>query len=165
MSEIRVSTRSVRALEDTDRMPPALRRCVHEFGYAIVQSCLQAGVRDPNKLRQLVYQIWDGARQPMQKTVGNDIPRTVAKLDWILSQAGAEISAATLVGFLQQHNWVVLPNFATAAMIEASLAEVSGGNVLCTKREKHQRRLNAALRAGMKDLYPHLFSTEKVRAA
>ena len=152
----------VRQIEAVDRMPPNLRQCAHEYGYAIVEACLQAGVRDPRKIRNLVREIWAGARQPGQKTSGNR-NATMDHLDWILLQAGAEISAAKLVRFLHDFNWTISPLYPNVAMINASLAEVSGYNERMTKTEKHRRRLAAALKAGSKSLWPHLYTNEQLQ--
>jgi hypothetical protein len=151
--------RSIRALDETDQMPAALRECVHEFGYAIVHACVQRGVVEPRHIRSLVREIWDGARQPAQRNrIGRKYSPVLDSLDWILIQAGAGISATTLVRVLWDKGMVIVPNEPGHVMIEASLATVTGGNVICTKPEKHRRRLRAALRAQAQRLWPQLFS-------
>jgi hypothetical protein len=152
----------LRQIEAVDRMPPNLRQCAHEYGYAIVEACMQAGVRDPRKIRNLVREIWAGARQPKQKTSGNR-NATMDHLDWVLIQAGAEISAARLVRFLHDFNWAIVPLFPNRAMLSASMAEVSGFDERMTKTEKHTRRLTAALRAGSMSLWPHLYTNEQLK--
>lgn len=154
----------LRQLETVDRMPAHLRQCVHEYGYAVVEACLQAGVRDPRKIRNLVREIWAGARQPQQKTSGNR-SATMDHLDWVLIQASAEISAARLVRFLHDFNWTIVPLFPNKAMIKASLAEVNTFDERITKTDKHSRRLAAALRAGSMSLWPHLYTNEQLMAA
>jgi len=146
----RIRERTERSFEDIEAMPPALRQCVHEYGYAIVQACLQCGVTNPNNIHQLVREIWDGARQPKQRR-----PRG-GSLDWILIQAGAEISAATLVRVLAQNNLHIVPADPTTAMVEASKAEVSDFCERVTKTEKHRRRLRAAIKVGGKHLWPEI---------
>lgn len=123
-------------------MSPALRQCVHEYGYAIVKACLCAGVSKPERIRQLVKEIWEGARQPQQRR------KVGGSLDWLLVQVGAQITTAALVRVLKDNGLVVVPIEATRKMIDASLAECSQFKDRVTKEEKHRRRLRAALWAG-----------------
>ncbi len=146
----KISEKTVRSFERVDNLSPALRECVHEFGEATVQACLLAGVRDPRRVRQLIREIWEGARQPMQRR-----PRLGA-LDWILIQAGAQISAKTLVRILRENHYYVVPIDPTTPMVEASMAEVSNFDLRMTKREKHARRLRAAIKAGVQHIWPDL---------
>jgi hypothetical protein len=154
-----ISQKVFRANERVDAMPKELRTCVHEFGYAIVNACVEAGVTSPGRIRQLVHEIQEGGRQPMQRMGGNTV---VQQLDWLLMQAGSHNNAMRLIRFLHSHSWTLAPLQPSVSMIEASLAEVSGGNVLCTKRDKHARRLKAALTAASKSLFPHLYSTKEL---
>jgi len=124
-----------------DEMSPHLRQCVHEFGLPIVRACVMAGVDDPRMIRMLVKEIWNGARQLGQKSGARNT------LDWLLAQAGAGISSKTLHRVLEDNHLVISSTEPTKAMLQASLAAVSGGNVICTKEEKHRRRLRAALNA------------------
>lgn len=135
----------VKSLEDTDRLPPQVRECVHEFGLPIVTVCLKHGINSPAKIRELVREIWAGARQTGQR---ND---TRGTLDWLLMQAGAAISARTLYRTLADNNLAVVSTELTKRMLAASIAEVSGHNILCTKEEKHRRRFRAAIRAAIKE--------------
>lgn len=146
---------SIRALAVTDNMPAALRECVHEYGYAIVQACLDAKVTEPRRIHQLVREIWAGARQPAQRR------EPLGTLDWILVQARAEINAAGLMRVLAHDHYAILPLCPCAPMIDASVAEVSGFNIRCTKREKHRRRLEAALKAGAAYLRPELLDERR----
>ena len=77
-----VSKKTVLSFERVDNLTPALRACVHEFSESTVNACLSAGVRDPNRIRQLIKDIWEGARQPTQRR------QTLGTLDWVLIQAG-----------------------------------------------------------------------------
>jgi len=119
-------------------MSSGLRECVHEFGLPIVTACLQFGVRNPAHIRQLVREVWAGARQHGQRS------GVVGTLDWLLIQAGVPISGAGLRRLIG-NSMVIVPIDPTRAMIDASLSEVSGFNVRVTKEEKHRRRLKAAL--------------------
>lgn len=131
-----------KSFDHTDAMSPAMRQCVHEYGYAVVNACLVAGIRTHGQIHQLVREVWEGARQPRQRR-----PRG-GTLDWLLLQAGAQISAAELSRVLKNNNLAIVPLEPTRQMLAASIAEVSGFNVQCTKTEKHRRRLTAALKAG-----------------
>lgn len=130
----------------TDGMPPKLKQCVHEYGFAIVKACLQAGVSKPEHIHQLVREIWDGARQPRQSR------RRGGQIDWILIQANAEITAAELSRVLFNNGLGIVPLAPTRAMLDASMAEVANFDVRCTKLEKHRRRLMAAVAVGSKYL-------------
>jgi len=130
----------INSFDAVDNMSPELRQCVHEYGYAIVQACLLAGVRAPHRIHQLVKEIWNGARQPTQKRKKGNT------LDWLLLQAECPLNADTLRRVLHSEGYLIVPREPTRAMINASLKEVSGFIVRCTKEEKHRRRLAAALR-------------------
>lgn len=130
-------------LDRIDAMPAGLRECVHEFGFAIVNALVTNGVTKPSAIRQIVATIWAGARQECQRT---DARNTI---DWLLSQSGTGVSSKTLYRLLAQNNMAIVTVEPTRAMLNASLAEVSGHTVKCTKEEKHRRRLRAALRAAM----------------
>lgn len=140
-----LSAKSIEALNTLDRMPPALRECVHEFGMPIVNICLSFGIKKPAHIRELVKEIWGGARQVGQTGGARNT------LDWILSRADGVISSKTLNRILAQHNMVIIPVEPTRAMLDASMAEVSGFNVRCTREEKHRRRLHAAAQAAMNE--------------
>jgi len=148
-------------------MPPALRLCVHEFGYTVVNACLMAGVKEPRRIRQLVHEIWNGARQGRQRrrSVSPDGERKAnqvsAHLDWLLIQSGSEITAETLVRVLWQSDLVIVPREPHGVMVEASMAEISNFNEVVTKHEKHRRRLRVGLDAAARRLWPHLFRDEK----
>lgn len=141
-----VGAARMKQLTRVDDMAPDLRECVHEFGLAIVAACLAAGVSRPRTIRQLVKEVWAGARQSSQTSDAR------GTLDWLLIQAGAQISAKTLYRVLAENNLVIVSAEPTRPMLNASLAEVSGFTVRCTKEEKHRRRLRAALRAAMTDM-------------
>lgn len=147
MTAIQNNTEKVeRSFAVTDNMPPGLRQCVHEYGFAIVTACLDAGIRNPATIHQLVREIWEGARQPRQRrSRGNTI-------DWLLIQAKAEITAAELSRVLLNNSLAIVPLDPTRAMIDASMVEVSGFDVRCTKSEKHRRRLAAAIKEGSRHL-------------
>jgi hypothetical protein len=138
-----ISDRRFKSLDRMDAMPAELRDCVHEFGLVIVEVLVKHGVRSPKAIREIVKEIWLGPRQEGQK---ND---AATAIDWLLCQSGNMISAKTFYRMLAENNMTIVKVEPTRAMIEASLAEVSGHNIRCTKQEKHTRRLRAALRAAM----------------
>jgi len=149
----------LRALDEVDGMPSELRECVHEFGLPIVRCCLKFGVRNPVYIRELVREIWDGARE-----VGPQNNGVRGTLDWLIVQANG-LSAATLQRVLADHNMTIAPLFPTREMLNASMAEVSGFNVKCTREEKHRRRLVAALAAASKSaLEPKRARRQALRA-
>lgn len=139
-----LSAKRYAALDRMDEMPRELRECVHEFGFGIVQMLLDNGVRNPAAIRQIVTAIWGGARQECQRVGARNT------IDWLLSQSGTGVSAKTFYRLLAANNMAIVASEPTRAMLNASLAEVSGYNIKCTKEEKHRRRLRAALRAAMK---------------
>lgn len=124
-----------------DALSRELRECVHEYGYPIVHACLNAGVISPTAIRMLVREIWAGARQQGQQSGARNT------LDWLLIQAGACISSKTINRVLNENNLAIVPCSPTRAMLDASMKEVSGHNIRCTREEKHRRRLIAAIRA------------------
>ena len=157
-----LSKSTLRALDITDNMPPRLRECVHEFGTAIVDACVRMGVTEPRHIRFLVHEIWQGARQPAQRTnIGrNKTERSspvLAHLDWLLVQSGSNVNAATLLRVLLQGGMVILPYNPGSVMVDASMEEVSAFEPRLSKPEKHRRRLKAAVVAQAKRLWPHLF--------
>lgn len=143
LESVSISDRRLNSMAVADSLPAELRACVHEFGLGIVDACRQAGVTNPRRIRVLVREIWAGARQPGQRST------TLGTLDWLLIQAGAEITAERLIWLLGENNMIVCPVEPSREMLDASLATVSGHTVLCTKEEKHRRRLRAALRAAL----------------
>jgi hypothetical protein len=144
------SARSLRALQRTDDLPPELRACVHQFGYAIVQACLDSGVTDAPRIEQLVYEVWQGARQPQQRT-GTARDGFVRFLDWVLIQAEANITADRLLWVLDRKGLALVPREPSEAMVEASIAAIADMGLL-TKRHKHRVRLRAAIEAAPQHL-------------
>lgn len=136
-----IGKKVLKAFDEMEGFSPDLKACVHEFGLPIVRACLHAGVRDPSRIRTLVAAIWCGARN-----VGQKQTHPVDVLDWLLPQQEGPLSTKTLVRLIHMNGYVMAPRVANGAMIEASLRALDGVG-LVTKREKHHRRLIAALRA------------------
>lgn len=147
-----VSKRSIREFDEMGRLSPGLRECVHEFGFAIVNSCRQVGINEPRHIRMLVREIWDGARQPMQR---NGAVGMVNRLDWLLVQGSAGVSASQLLRYLFDHGFIVVPREPTPPMVDASMDAVNHMGVV-SKRQKHHNRLRAAHKAAVKHLWPNL---------
>lgn len=141
-----LSEKRERALMRTDGMSSGLRACVHEFGYPIVYTCLEMGVSDPNRIRQLVFVIWSGARSIGQKSDPGQM------MQWLDQQAEGDVPPATTRALCLHSSWLFIPSGATRRMVEASMAEVSGFNERVTKWEKHSRRLNAALTVARQEM-------------
>jgi len=139
-SNLNKTKKIAHSFDEMEHMSADLKECVHEFGYAIVDACRTVGIEQPRHIRHLVHVIWDGARQPLQR-------RPLSTLDWLLLQAGAEISGARLIGYLAAHGFLVVPREPNIKMVEASMDAVHHmGRV--TKTEKHRNRLRAALKVG-----------------
>jgi hypothetical protein len=134
-----IPQRRLNALDQVDKMPAGLRECVHEFGLPIVTVLTKFGIRDARHIREIVKEIWAGPRQDGQ---GNHVLNTI---DVLLSRG--PVSALALRRLLVENSHVIVTMEPTRAMLDASMAEVSGHNVVCTREEKHRRRLRAALRA------------------
>lgn len=135
-----MSSKRLEHLASVDAMPHALRECVHEFGLPIVRSLMKFGITEPRYIREVVREVWLGPRQHGQKS------GAMATLDVLLARG--PVSSKMLLRFLADNNLAVVGISPTRAMLDASMAEVSGGNVRCTREEKHRRRLEAAIRAG-----------------
>jgi hypothetical protein len=135
-----------KALEETDRMPAHLRECVHEYGLPIVSVLMKHGITRASAIREIVREIWAGARQTSQRRAPS------STLDWYFVQAGVDMNTSTLLRLLSDQSLIIVPKNATVQMVEASMDTVSGHNLVITKRQKHKLRLDAALDAGSKHL-------------
>lgn len=154
-----LSVKTRRALSETDVMTPGLRQCVHEFGFAIVTACVESGVTEPAKIRHLVFEIWQGARHGQQKSNGQPGAKPLNFLDWVLTQAGAQINAARLLRVLWQQGFVIVPREPSPIMDTASMDAIKTLGLL-TKQKKHHVRLRAAIMAATKHLWPHLLDKD-----
>lgn len=153
MSHTGATVRSLRDLELTDAMSSDLRRCVHEYGFEIVRACLHVGVEKPHQIRNLVREIWRGARQPFQRKHESGNSSAMNQLDWILMQSGSQVGAAGLVRFLYQMGFVVVPLEPTPQMVEASI-DITDTLGKVTKFQKHKRRLRAAHQKALQVFWP-----------
>lgn len=142
-----LSLKTINSLNRVDQMPVALRECVHEFGLPIVEVLTKFGIKNPAHIREIVLQIWQGPRGG----AGRQGASALDTVDWVLARSVGEVSVKGLLRTLHDGNLCIAPRDPTVAMIEASMNEVSGYNVVCTKREKHKRRLAAALRVAMEE--------------
>lgn len=138
-----MSRKRLDALEETDNLSPDLRRCVHDFGLPIITVLKKFGITDPRHIREIVREVWAGPRQDGQSG------GTMGSVDFALSRGGTSVSM--LRRMLAENNMVIVSCEPTRAMLDASMAEVSGHNIKCTREEKHRRRLRAALRAAIRN--------------
>lgn len=150
-----VMRRRDESLRQTDMMPGPLRECVHEFGFAIVDQCRMFGIKEPARIRQLVRTVWDGARSPVDRPHSTGGSHTLGHLDWLLIQAGAQLTAPQLIRLLWDHGMAVIPKEPSELMVQASIDE-TGKMGLVSKKDKHRLRLRAAIRAAAVKLYPVL---------
>lgn len=139
-----MSGRRFKQLEEVDEWSPGMRQCVHEYGYPIVRMFMNAGVYSPRHIHMLVNEIWRGARQEGQRGGALDAA------DSLLSRG--VLNTKTLVRFLGESDLVIATVNPTKSMVAASMAEVSGFNVRCTREEKHRLRLTAALKVAKQEM-------------
>ena len=137
-----------------DRLPAAYRALVHEFGMSMVNDFVIAGVGDPKTIRRLIAVVRRGARE-----INNKRPPNIATapalnaLDVVLTQMGAGIPGRAVAGALRDLDYLILPISPTKVMIAASMATVANHDVRVTKEGKHERRLQAALRAADREMW------------
>ena len=158
-----MSDKTMREIEATDAMSPEMRAVVHAYGTALVNTFVCHHVTEPEMISHFIHSCWMGARQTGQRRARarvTGVPESgspvATQLDWLLMQAGAEITAARLIQFLSECGMVIVPKHPSDTMIAASMAEVSGHTTLCTKTQKHTRRLRAAIDASTFSLWPQL---------
>ena len=151
--------RSKSEFEWLDSQPKAIRQCCHEYGVSIVRVCMSVGVRDARQIHNLVREIWDGARHARQRNNNGRAARHAAVdvIDWILINSNSELNSDSLVRSLWERNLVIVPREPDPAMVAASLEEVSGFNIRCTKEQKHRLRLRAGIEASARSLWPDAF--------
>lgn len=139
-----------------DALPKDLRECAHDYGYIIVSICLKHGIRNPVHIRELVSTIWEGARQPAQRTsVFPGAPKGAKTLEWLLVQRGVPISAREITRVLLDGHLVILPLEPSPQMVEASIDLTNHVGVV-SKTKKHLLRLRSAIRTGVNQHWPHL---------
>lgn len=102
-----------------DALPKGVRELIHEFGYTVVNAFLDQKVTNPASIKHLILQVQRGSLD-----TGNGKS----------SQNGRVM--------------VAIPSEPTPEMIFASMATVSGNDVIVDKYEKHKLRLRAAIKAG-----------------
>jgi hypothetical protein len=114
----------VARMNRVDALPADIRELIHEEGLSVVQAFLDQGVKSAAGIRHIIMRVRNGSIDPGTGQGGKG---------WV--QSGRTMA--------------VVPMEPTPAMIQASMDEVSGHNVIVDKYEKHRRRLRAALRVGM----------------
>lgn len=147
-----LSQRAVRSLSVVDGMTPELRACVHDFGLAIVDRFLQAGVKNPAQIRGIVLACWQNA--------GNGGPNRrsgfAADIDALLARQGFIPSSAALAALLHGSQIGIISVTPTHKMIDASIRE-AGKHGLLSKERKHMFRLQAALKTGFAEHWPEVW--------
>lgn len=144
-----------RSFETIDKMPRELKSCVHEFGLPIVNSLVCAGITKPSVIRQIVHEIWCGTRETWMQN-GGGFHGMMAKLDAVLVHGNVPMNAATLARIMHSSGFVIVPATALACMVTASMETVTPEDGPMSKKEKHKRRIDAALTAARKFMFPHL---------
>lgn len=147
-----MSATILNTLANTDVMSNELRHCVHDFGYPVVKAFMKAGISDAGTIRALVYAVWRG---PAAAGQGKALWQSV---DYALSNQILDHKG--LARLLAQSQFAIVGFEPTKEMIAASMREVSGGNVIVSKEEKHRRRLRAALKAASCRFERYAFSDE-----
>jgi hypothetical protein len=143
-------------LDKVDGMSAEHRALVHEYGLGVVVAFLQNGITKPETIRYLVITVRNAGREGNKTLYGPKTNRgnsVLAALDpWLLSQ-GVGFPTAHLIRLIRDKSYSILPTSPTDAMVQASMETISGGNVAISKRDKHFRRLQAALLAGDRALW------------
>ena len=138
-----ISVKRQRHLDEIDRMPSGVRECVHEYGYPIVKAITKYGITKPSHIRDIVREVWAGARQENQTSGAYNT------IEWLLGQQVPTMK--TLRRVLADNDLAIVPCTPTKAMLEASMIAVNPSCGYLTKTEKHRRRLSAAVRASIKE--------------
>ncbi len=151
-------------LAEVDALPVAHKMIVHEYGFAIYKALIRAGLRNPAAMRQLVHEVWSGARGSRRagKPRGFAGERNVAQLDWLLIESGAAISAMTLISVLRQSGLIIVPMHPSQPMVDASMRTVAEHDMMVTKSKKHALRLRAAMHAAVEHYWPFLVTCRPI---
>lgn len=115
--------KAVERMNRIDALPADIRELIHEEGYTVVDAFLSLGVKKASQIRHLILAVRRGSTDPAPRAKGGNDQQT--------------------------RSMVIIPSEPTPAMINASMETVSGHDIECSKYEKHQRRLRAAIKAGI----------------
>jgi len=122
-----LKNRIVARMSEIDALPAEMRQLVHDFGWTVVKAFRDAGVTKAKTIVHLIRCVNEGSVE------GKSRPMI------FLDEAPKALAGNGLA---------VVPIEPTQEMIDASLAQVTGFNVIVSKPEKHRRRLRAAIEAG-----------------
>lgn len=147
-------------IECVDDLPPGLRDCVHEFGWSVVQSFIQNGIKKPAQIRHLVNVVRLGSREPGNKRGEVGAHRSLCTLDEFLLNSESKITARALVGMLKMQNIILTTDEPYGSMISASILALKNAPSRVTVEEKHRLSLRAAIRAGAKEMWPFLYEVK-----
>lgn len=102
---------AVAECESVDKLPAGLRACVHEFGFSVVKSFIDAGVSKPSSIRHLVHVAWLGAREPgnRRSRPGDGSTAFANQIEDYLIQQGVQMNVRGFVRLLRQGGFVLLP--------------------------------------------------------
>lgn len=54
-----IALRRAERMSEIDKLPPPLRECVHDYGWAIVHTLLELGIEKPRHIRHIVELVLD----------------------------------------------------------------------------------------------------------
>lgn len=132
-------------------MPAHLRPLVHEYGLSTVLAFLTKGITKPQDIRHLIQAVWVGAREPGNKQANGEhrgTHRSMVALDRAMVGLGGGVPAIKLARALYHLGYAVAPyNHPTDEMLRASMEAVTIHDPTLSKKDKHGRRLSAALSA------------------
>ncbi|NBW22377.1 MAG: hypothetical protein EBR82_81950 [Caulobacteraceae bacterium] len=145
MTGVQVSQRSLAKFMQMDAASPMLRRLINLYGHEVVHAFRECGVNEQH-IEHLIETVYRGARNPRNKRA-KDALGARRILDQALFTIGANFPADWLINRLWTDSVALVPLTASRVMVDASIAE-TGNLGLVGEREKHQARLDAAIRAG-----------------
>ncbi len=131
--------KTIARMEEIDRQPPAIRALVHEYNWNVVRAFIQCGVTNPRHIKHLIMASLAGAA-----AYGVGRPQ----------KDGIPISTTLALEIMHRPDLALVQREPTEEMLQASMGAVEpyrqGSDApLLSKREKHLRRLRAAIAAGM----------------
>jgi hypothetical protein len=141
-----------RRMATIDAMPKELRALVHEHGLTVIQAFVDGGLTKPKSINHIIDTIRRGSGE-IGPRESNIIHRknsfAESTIDEILNALHAPPIAVQIINYLLRRGKVITPTEPTEKMIQASMDAVnpvSEGGELLNKRDKHKRRLRAALK-------------------
>jgi hypothetical protein len=146
-----------RRMATIDAMPKELRALVHEHGLTVIQAFVDSGLTKPKAINHIIDTIHRGSTEiglRESNIIYKNNPFAESILDEILNALRAPPIAVQIINYLLRRGKVITPTEPTEKMIQASMdavKPVSEGGELLNKRNKHKRRLRAALKAAINE--------------